>query len=123
MEVAIAFLGIAGSIVLTVVTLTLFFRGLDWLTRKVRRVANPKLPRRHMLLDVLDPETPITIHLVGEGELRDVHYLGALPDEFDKTGAVPHELRSFVVLGHPDGSRSLIRPKSIKSIDAPPPPS
>ncbi len=106
-------LSVAAAIIVVVVVLTLFFGLLSWLSRRGGSLARGVFGSR----DLLRPEASITIHLVDGGILKDARYLGNLPDELSKFSDIPLELRAMILIQLSDGRRSLIRPKSIKSID------
>ncbi|OJW04237.1 MAG: hypothetical protein BGO49_31390 [Planctomycetales bacterium 71-10] len=115
-EIFAFFLGLSVSIILVVVALTLFFRLLTWASR----TGVPESLRRYELRGVLDPRTPIAIHLLDGSVLKDVRLLGSLGDEVEKGAGVPYDLRAMLVVEHPDGRRTLIRAKNVKTIEMPP---
>jgi hypothetical protein len=113
MDVAVACLGIAGSIILTVVLLTLFFRLLGRLDRR-----RPGDVERLEARSVLGPRQPITIRLVDRSVMADVRLLGTFAEEFDRRAPMP--LRDMLIVAHPDGRRTLIRAKDVRSMELPP---
>lgn len=101
---AVAFVGV-------VVALTLFYRGLSWLSGDAR-------PEEIRVRGVLKKGTRVTVHMSGSKTFENVRFLGFTSQSM-KTN-LPFELAGMVVLEDANQTRFLIRAKDIRQIEVPP---
>lgn len=109
MQTFIEAISIVGAIVGTVVTLTLFYRGLAWL------MGEGSNPETISVRGVLTKETLATIHLAGGRKFDRVRFVGFTNTESVKT-RLPHELRGMVILEDEQRQRYLVRAKDIQMV-------
>ena len=104
-----------GSITLSIMVLTIFFRVLK------RFGGGGGAPvERFGFRGILGPDTVVTVTLSSGVVFEKVRLVGfTAPD--DIKGHFPYELSGMVVLQHPDDSQTIVKSKLIKQIDVPPP--
>lgn len=100
--------GIGAVIVATVMLLTLFYRGLSWLT------AGEK-PESVAVRGVLKKNTMTTVHVAGHKPFERVRFIGFTNSQSVKTH-LPWELNGMVILEDESRTRFLVRAKEIKMI-------
>lgn len=103
--------GIAIVIVATVILLTLFFRGLSWLT-------GGEKPDSVAVRGVLKRNTVATVHVAGHKPFERVRFIGFTNSQSVKTH-LPWELNGMVILEDESRTRFLVRAKDIKMIVVP----
>jgi hypothetical protein len=109
-ELAISVAGaIIPLVVLAIVVLTLFFRGLAWVT------GSGVKPETFAVRGVLTKQTWATVHFVGGEVYERVRFIGYTQAENLKT-YLPYELNGMVILEDEAGVRFLVRAKNIKMI-------
>ncbi|MEJ7591386.1 MAG: hypothetical protein WKF77_07545 [Planctomycetaceae bacterium] len=101
--------GVAAAIVGAIVVLTLFYRGLSWLSG-----AGSKLGTIDVR-GVLKKDTIATIHLAGGDIFERVRFIGFTNTETMKAH-LPFELNGMVILEDEQKTRFLVRAKNIKMI-------
>lgn len=106
-------ISIVGGIALGIIGLMLFIYTLEWLGWKVGRNAK-RLPMNKLL----DEKTIVTVHLASAETLENVRLIGVTDPGTGQKG-FPYDIGDPMIFEHPDGRRSMIRSKSIKSIDIP----
>lgn len=104
--------GIGAAIVAAVVLLTLFYRGLSWIT------AGEKL-ETISVRGVLKKDTLATVHVAGHTPFKRVRFIGFTNSQTMKTH-LPWELNGMVILEDENNTRVLVRAKDIKMIVVPP---
>ena len=105
--------GVAAVIVAAIVVLTLFYRGLAWLSG-----AGAK-PETIAVRGVLKKNTFATVHLAGGQTFEKVRFIGFTNSETLKTH-LPYELNGMVILEDEGKTRYLVRAKNIRMIVVPP---
>ena len=100
--------GFAAALVAAIVLLTLFYRGLAWLSRDTK-------PSTLAVRGVLQPGTLATVHLVWGTIFENVHVIGFTGQESIKTH-LPMDLQGMVILEDASKVRTLIRAKDIRMI-------
>lgn len=100
--------GFAAALVAAIVLLTLFYRGLAWLSRDTK-------PTTLAVRGVLQPGTLATVHLVGGTIFEQVQVIGFTGPESFKTH-LPMDLQGMVILEDASKVRTLIRAKDIRMI-------
>ena len=103
--------GIAAAIVGAVIILTLFYRGLTWLTKGAK-------PDPLEVAGVLKKNTLANVHVAGHKPFERVRFLGYTNSESMKTH-LPWELNGMVILEDESQARFLVRAKDIKMIEIP----
>jgi len=103
--------GIAAAIVGAVIILTLFYRGLTWLTKGAK-------PDRLEVAGILKKNTLANVHVAGHKPFERVRFLGYTNSESMKTH-LPWELNGMVILEDESQARFLVRAKDIKMIEIP----
>ena len=104
--------GIGAAIVAAVILLTLFYRGLSWISGGAK-------PDTIAVRGVLKKNTLATVHVAGHKPFERVRFLGFTNSETMKTH-LPWELNGMVILEDESINRFLIRAKDIKMIVIPP---
>ena len=104
--------GIGAAIVAAVILLTLFYRGLSWISGGAK-------PDTIAVQGVLKKNTLATVHVAGHKPFERVRFLGFTNSETMKTH-LPWELNGMVILEDESINRFLIRAKDIKMIVIPP---
>lgn len=106
-------ISIAGAVALTIVgviiVLTLFFRGLSWISGTGSR------PDRITLRGVLRKDTLVTVHLAGNKKFERVRFVGFINAQTSTT-RLPYELSGMVILEDEQQQRYLVRAKNIQMI-------
>ena len=109
-------ISIVGAIVLAIsggiVMLTLFFRGMSWLSGGAK-------PETIAVRGVLKKETLATIHMTGGKVFERVRFVGFTNSETMKTH-LPYELNGMVILEDEQQHRYLVRAKNIQMIEIAP---
>ncbi len=100
---------IVAVIVAAIVVLTLFFRGMSWISG-----AGSK-PETIAIRGVLKKHTFATVHLTGGETFERVRFIGFTNSETLKT-RLPHELNGMVILEDEGETRFLVRGKAIRLI-------
>jgi len=100
---------IGAVIVAAIVVLTLFFRGMSWISR-----AGSK-PETIAIRGVLKKDSFATVHLTGGDTFERVRFVGFTKSETSKPH-LPFELRGMVILEDEGGTRFLVRARSIRLI-------
>jgi len=100
---------LAAVIVGAIVVLTLFYRGLSWLSG-----AGSK-PETVAIRGVLKKNTFATVHLAGGDTFERVRFIGFTNSETMKT-RLPYELNGMVILEDEQKTRFLVRAKNIRMI-------
>lgn len=103
--------GIAAAIVGAVIILTLFYRGLTWLTKGAK-------PDPLEVAGILKKNTIANVHVAGHKPFERVRFLGYTNSESMKTH-LPWELNGMVILEDESQARFLVRAKDIKMIEIP----
>jgi hypothetical protein len=103
--------GIAAAIVGAVIILTLFYRGLTWLTKGAK-------PDPLEVAGILKKNTLANVHVAGHKPFERVRFLGYTNSESMKTH-LPWELNGMVILEDESQARFLVRAKDIKMIEIP----
>lgn len=103
--------GIAAAIVGAVIILTLFYRGLTWLTKGAK-------PDPLEVAGILKKNTLANVHVAGHKPFERVRFLGYTNSESMKTH-LPWELNGMVILEDESQARFLVRAKDIKMIVIP----
>lgn len=103
--------GIAAAIVGAVIILTLFYRGLAWLTKGAK-------PDPLEVAGILKKNTLANVHVAGHKPFERVRFLGYTNSESMKTH-LPWELNGMVILEDESQARFLVRAKDIKMIEIP----
>ena len=104
--------GIAAAIVAAVILLTLFYRGLSWITGGGK-------PSTFAVQGVLKSNTLATVHAAGHKPFERVRFIGFTNSQTMKT-LFPWELNGMVILEDETKTRFLVRAKDIKMIIVPP---
>jgi hypothetical protein len=100
---------VAAVIVGAIVILTLFYRGLAWLSGEGSK------PETIAVRGVLKKNTLATVHLVGGETFERVRFVGFTNSETMKTH-LPFELNGMVILEDEQKTRFLVRAKNIRMI-------
>jgi hypothetical protein len=100
---------IVAVIVAAIVVLTLFFRGMSWISR-----AGSK-PETIAIRGVLKKDTFATVYLTGGETFERMRFIGFTNSDNLKTN-LPHELNGMVILEDEGKKRFLVRAKSIRLI-------
>lgn len=103
--------GIGAAIVAAVVLLTLFYRGLSWLT-------GGKKPDTIDVRGVLKNDTLATVHVAGHKPFERVRFIGFTNSQTMNT-RLPWELDGMVILEDETKTRFLVRARDIKMIMVP----
>ena len=103
--------GIAAAIVGAVIILTLFYRGLTWLTKGAK-------PDPLEVAGILKKNTLANVHVAGHKPFERVRFLGYTNSQSMKTH-LPWELDGMVILEDESQARFLVRAKDIKMIVIP----
>ena len=103
--------GIAAAIVGAVILLTLFYRGLAWITTGTK-------PKSLEVVGVLKKNTLANVHVAGHKPFERVRFLGYTNSQSMKTH-LPWELDGMVILEDESHARFLVRAKDIKMIVIP----
>jgi len=101
--------GILLAIVAAIMVLTLFFRGLSWISGAGSR------PDRIAVRGVLKKDTLATVHLGGGKTFERVRFIGFTNSQTSKTH-LPFELNGMVILEDEQKQRYLVRAKDIQLI-------
>ena len=104
--------GIGAAIVAAVILLTLFYRGLSWIT-------GGEKPDTIAVRGVLKKNTLATVHVAGHKPFERVRFIGFTNSQTMKTH-LPWELNGMVILEDETSTRFLVRAKDIKMIIVPP---
>lgn len=104
--------GIGAAIVAAVILLTLFYRGLSWIT-------GGEKPDTIAVRGVLKRNTLATVHVAGHKTFERVRFIGFTNSQTMKTH-LPWELNGMVILEDETSTRFLVRAKDIKMIIVPP---
>jgi hypothetical protein len=104
--------GIGAAIVAAVILLTLFYRGMSWLT-------GGEKPDTIAVRGVLKKNTLATVHVAGHKPFDRVRFIGFINSQTMKTH-LPWELNGMVILEDETKTRFLVRAKDIKMIIVPP---
>ena len=99
--------GVVTAIVGGVVVLTLFYRGLAWLS------ADGEKPNTIALRGVLKRDTLATVHLAGGQKFERVRFVGFTNSEALKTH-LPFELNGMVILEDEQKQRYLVMPGTFR---------
>jgi hypothetical protein len=106
-------LSVTGAVLLAIVAaimvLTLFFRGLAWISGAGSRVDSLAVR------GVLKTGTLATVHLSGGRKFERVRFLGFTNSQTCKN-SLPGELNGMVILEDEQGQRYLVRAKNIQMI-------
>lgn len=97
------------AIVAGVIVLTLFYRGLSWLSGEGSK------PETIAVRGVLKRDTLATVHLSGGQKFERVRFIGFTNSETMKTH-LPFELNGMVILEDEQKQRYLVRAKNIQMI-------
>lgn len=100
---------VAAVIVASIIVLTLFFRGLAWLSRVGGK------PETLSVRGVLKKNTLATVHLSSGEVFERVRLIGYTDPGTIKTH-LPYELNGMVILEEENGTRFLVRAKQIRMI-------
>ncbi len=100
--------------VLAIMALTLFFKGLNW------RKGGEAKPETMAIRGVLKKGTWATVHMTGAKSFDRVRFLGFTNYEGSKN-YVPGDLHGMVILEDPEGRQFLVRSKAIRMIVIEPP--
>jgi hypothetical protein len=100
---------VVGVIVVAIIVLTLFFRGLSWIS------AAGSKPETIAVRGVLKKDTLATVHLAGGETFERVRFVGFTNSETLKT-RLPYELNGMVILEDEKQHRYLVRAKNIRMI-------
>ena len=103
--------GIVAAIVAAVVLLTLFYRGMSWITGGAK-------PDTIAVRGVLKKDTLATVHVAGHATFERVRFIGFTSSQTIKTH-LPWELNGMVILEDETKTRYLVRAKDIKMIVVP----
>jgi hypothetical protein len=101
--------GVVTAMVGGVVVLTLFYRGLAWLS------ADGEKPNTIALRGVLKRDTLATVHLAGGQKFERVRFVGFTNSEALKTH-LPFELNGMVILEDEQKLMYLVRARNIQMI-------
>ena len=104
--------GIGAAIVAAVIMLTLFYRGMSWIT-------GGEKPDTLAVRGVLKKNTLATVHVAGNKPFERVRFIGFTNSQTMKTH-LPWELNGMVILEDETKTRFLVRAKDIKMIIVPP---
>lgn len=104
--------GIGAAIVAAVILLTLFYRGMSWIT-------GGEKPDTIAVRGVLKKNTLATVHVAGRKPFERVRFIGFTNSQTMKTH-LPWELNGMVILEDETKTRFLVRAKDIKMIIVPP---
>jgi hypothetical protein len=104
--------GIGAAIVAAVILLTLFYRGMSWIT-------GGEKPDTIAVRGVLKKNTLATVHVAGHKPFERVRFIGFTNSQTMKTH-LPWELNGMVILEDETKTRFLVRAKDIKMIIVPP---
>lgn len=104
--------GISVAIVVAVMALTLFYRGLSWIT-------GGEKPEMIAVRGVLKKDTLATVHVSGHEPFNKVRLIGFTNSQ-GASGKLPWELNGMVILEDETNTRFLIRAKDIRMIIIPP---
>ena len=102
---------VAAVMVAATVVLTVFYRGLAWMTGGTK-------PDTLAVRGVLKKNTLATVHVVGHEPFERVRFIGFTNSQTMKTH-VPFELNGMVILEDEKKTRFLVRAKDIKMIIVP----
>lgn len=102
---------VAAAMVAAIVVLTLFYRGLAWMTGGAK-------PDTLAVRGVLKKNTLATVHVAGHKPFERVRFIGFTNSQAMKTH-VPFELNGMVILEDEKKTRYLVRAKDIKMIVVP----
>jgi|SRR3569623_2091769 len=103
--------GVAAAIVAAIVVLTVFYRGLVWLTGRTK-------PETLAVRGVLKKDTLATVHVAGHEPFERVRFIGFTHSQAMKTH-LPFELNGMVILEDLKKTRYFVRSKDIKMIIVP----
>ncbi|QDV69912.1 hypothetical protein Poly24_36300 [Rosistilla carotiformis] len=103
--------GIAAAIVSAIVLLTLFYRGMAWITGGAK-------PDTIAVRGVLKKDTLATVHVAGHKPFERVRFIGFTNSQTMKTH-LPFELNGMVILEDEAKTRFLVRAKDIRMIVVP----
>lgn len=101
--------GILVAIVAAIIVLTLFFRGLSWISGAGSR------PDQIAVRGVLKKDTLATVHLAGGTTFERVRFIGFTNAQTSKAH-LPFELNGMVILEDEQNRRYLVRAKNIQLI-------
>jgi len=105
---------VATVIVASVIVLTLFYRGLNWLS------GTGSTAERLAVRGVLGRKTLVTVHCTG-GEVYERVRLIGYTDSTSMLTHLPYQLNGMVILENDEKTRFLIRAEKIKLIVISPP--
>jgi hypothetical protein len=103
--------GVAVAFVGAIVVLTLFFKGMSWITGKK--------PEALSVRGVIAKTTLVTVHMVGSESFERVRFIGFTTSQSMKAH-LPYGLDGVVILEDEQRQRFLVRAKNIKMIVVPP---
>lgn len=104
--------GIGATIVAAVMALSLFYKGLSWITGEEK-------PETIAIRGVLKKDTLATVHVSGHEPFNKVRFIGFTNTQ-NSSGKLPWELNGMVILEDETKTRFFIRAKDIKLIIIPP---
>jgi len=100
--------GVAAAIVGAIVILTLFYRGIAWISGGAK-------PDTIAVRGVLKKNTLATVHVAGSKPFERVRFIGFTNSQTVKTH-LPFELNGMVILEDESKTRFLVRAKDIRMI-------
>ncbi len=103
--------GVAAAIVAAIVVLTVFYKGLAWVTGVAKTDALA-------VRGVLKKNTLATVHVAGHEPFERVRFIGFTNSQTMKTH-LPFDLNGMVILEDEEQTRYLVRAKDIKMIVVP----
>lgn len=103
--------GVAAAIVAAIIVLTVFYRGLAWMTGGAK-------PDALAVRGVLKKNTLATVHVAGHQPFERVRFIGFTNSQSMKTH-LPFELNGMAILEDEKQTRYLVRSKDIKLIIVP----
>lgn len=101
--------GVAAAIVGAIIVLTLFYRGLSWLSGAGTKLGTMAVH------GILKKDTIATVHLASGDTFERVRFIGFTNTETMKAH-LPFELNGMVILEDEQKTRFLVRAKNIKMI-------
>lgn len=104
--------GIVAALAGAIVFLTLFFRGVRWISGGAR-------PDKIAVRGILKKNTLATVHVAGSQPFERVRFLGFTSSQGMKT-QLPWELNGMVILEDQSKTRFFVRAKDIRMIVVPP---
>lgn len=104
--------GIVAALSGAIVFLTLFFRGISWMSGGAK-------PDTIAVRGILKKSTLATVHVAGSQPFERVRFLGFTSSQGMKT-QLPWELNGMVILEDQSKTRFFVRAKDIRMIVVPP---